>query len=118
MTLEGWIGWAAGIYEGEGCLSLGDHHYPFIAINNTDRDVLERFQSVVGAGNINGPYERHSKNHFANAKPVHQYRCYKHTEVERIMRMFQPYLCERRLAKALELGVLSSESQTILGVKQ
>jgi hypothetical protein len=53
------LGWAAGIYEGEGCFSMRwsmknnkGKRYPAISIVSTDRDVLEKFQAVVKAGSI------------------------------------------------------------------
>lgn len=55
--------WAAGLYEGEGSISLSTHKqgtkrykYPVIDVGSTDRDVLEEFARIVGAGRIYGPY--------------------------------------------------------------
>lgn len=53
---EAEIAWAAGLFEGEGCVSVfptgsgrsGVH----LILQSTDHDVLERFQEVVGVGTI------------------------------------------------------------------
>ena len=53
------IGWAAGLYEGEGTFHPNytkDGIYFRMAINMTNRGVLEKFQRIVGCGSITGPY--------------------------------------------------------------
>jgi hypothetical protein len=50
------LAWAAGFFDGEGCVSL-DKYAPRIHMPQIDRRVLERFQSaVMGLGSITGPY--------------------------------------------------------------
>ena len=49
------IQWAAGLFEGEGCVSgsrTKGHWYPRIQLAMTDLDTVERFRDVVGGGSI------------------------------------------------------------------
>lgn len=46
------IAWAAGIFEGEGSFYMSDKYQAQIKLAMTDRDVVERFSTVMGCGNI------------------------------------------------------------------
>lgn len=50
-----WLPWAAGLFEAEGCVSFGQS--PIMALVSTDRDVVDRFASIVG-GPVYGPYSQ------------------------------------------------------------
>jgi hypothetical protein len=46
--------WAAGLFEGEGCICCGPSGRPVVfSLTLTDRDVLYHFLEVVGVGAIN-----------------------------------------------------------------
>ena len=95
------IVWAAGLFEGEGCIDR-DHRNPNsrrIQIAMTDLDVMERFVDVVGYGKLNGPYSYKTR---PNNKHFWQYKIEKRTEVLRILKMFLPHFGKRRAAKAIE----------------
>lgn len=54
---SGLILWAAGYFEGEGCIYLeqrapNGRRYARLIVSSTDLDVLQHFQSVFGCGNI------------------------------------------------------------------
>lgn len=56
--------WLAGLFEGEGCISLAGTRVQ-LSIAMTDRDVVERFVSMVGYGKVtcrpgklNGEYKK------------------------------------------------------------
>jgi hypothetical protein len=56
--------WTAAILEGEGTFTPrrnGENVYPSVKMSSIDLDTLERLQSYVKRGNINGPYERGNK---------------------------------------------------------
>lgn len=59
--------WAAGFWDGEGCVSVTyvNHNRPRIVVQiaQTHREVLDRFQSALGYGNVLGPYPPRAKNH-------------------------------------------------------
>ncbi len=92
------VAWAAGLFEGEGCIT-GNIRYPkqrHLAIAMTDRDVMENFVKIVGYGNLKGPYNRPLR------KPYWNWFIAKRIEVVRIVNLFLPYLGERRGTKAIE----------------
>jgi hypothetical protein len=94
------IVWAAGLFEGEGCISTPARNnlkQRMVYIGMTDKDVMERFVSVVGYGNLNGP--KWAKN---STKPLWQWSVEKRSEVLRILKMFLPHLGIRRAEKAIE----------------
>ena len=94
------IVWAAGLFEGEGCISTparNNSQQRCIYIAMTDKDVMERFVSVVGYGNLNGPMWKAN-----STKPLWQWSIERRTEVLRILKMFLPHLGKRRADKAIE----------------
>jgi len=50
------IAWAAGLFEGEGYLSLSGGVRPYAGLNMTDEDVVRRFHEVIGVGSVTGPH--------------------------------------------------------------
>jgi hypothetical protein len=53
MTKKEQIAWAAGIFEGEGCIGYWEKSRVLRAsVVNTNMEVLTRFQEVVGVGSI------------------------------------------------------------------
>lgn len=68
MSKETELAWAAGFFDGEGTagcylhnkskLSVQDERYcARMTIGQSDPEVLIRFQSAVGVGNVRGPYK-------------------------------------------------------------
>ena len=96
------IEWAAGLFEGEGCISYkrnkNGRTYPKLYIKMTDRDVIEKFIEVVGYGSysIVPPQQSHHKESYA-------WETSKATEVRRIAAAMLPYLGLRRAYKALNI---------------
>ena len=95
------IAWAAGLFEGEGCIT-GNKNVPNlreIKIKMTDKDVMQRFVDIVGYGNLRGPYTQRNR---PSTKPFWVWAIGKRLEVVRILTMFLPYFGERRSEKAIE----------------
>jgi hypothetical protein len=97
------IAWAAGLFEGEGFMSVYQRQFgakvqPQIGLGMTDRDVVERFVAIVGCGSISVV-----KPGTGGHKPVHCWRLYEAVEVRRVVAMFLPLFGERRTARALAL---------------
>lgn len=100
------IAWAAGLFEGEGCIgiwwppsTIGHRKQPQIRlqVTMTDRDVIEEFCRIVQCGSVSREQNR---------KPPRK-NCWYWTignrvDVERLLRAFYPRLGERRRAKADE----------------
>lgn len=105
------IAWAAGLYEGEGCTWVSYRNTrsriptaSFVAglsITSTDLDVLTKFDSIIsGRGRINGPKNPGNRE---GTRPVYQWTTQSLAEVQRVLRLFQPFMGERRSAKAAEI---------------
>jgi hypothetical protein len=60
------LAWAAGFYDGEGCLGIFKNKRGLMLhmdIGQVDRAVLDRFQAAVELGNVAGPYLKKNPNH-------------------------------------------------------
>ena len=103
MNKETDVAWAAGLFEGEGCISNDKKKYRRLSINMTDEDVMKRFVRIVAYGNLKGPHlPRKSENPNGKYKPFWQWGVGKRSEVLRILKMFIPYFGKRRSQKAIE----------------
>lgn len=93
--------WAAGIYEGEGCIVpiVGTTGRMQVQLNvgSTDLDVLEKLLSVTGFGRITGPYLRDDR------KPKWCWRAHGWETAKTIFAAFEPHLCSRRTKRYLEV---------------
>lgn len=101
LASEADIAWAAGLFEGEGCI----RHAPGkrgvtrrLTLVSTDLDVLQRFVAIVGVGTIRVR---------ARPNPAHRiqyvWQVGKWREVAPTLQAFLPYLGERRTKKAQSL---------------
>lgn len=96
------IAWAAGLFEGEGCISIRPirgrtrRRSAQLVLTSTDHDVVIRFAAIVGAGRIVGPFSRPSR------KPAWRWQVESAVGVIRVLRLLNPYLCRRRREKATE----------------
>lgn len=107
MSRDADLGWAAGVIDGEGCISL----YPIMTktgkswvlrvnVTNTDSRMLVRLQEIFGLGTIHGSSARPNPNH----KPVfHWQACSK--KAERVLRLVLPHLIVKR--EQAEMGLQS-----------
>lgn len=94
------LAWAAGLFEGEGCLSIqkmGNRRVASAAIVHTDIDVLDRFHCIIGMGRIS---ERKTR---PRVKPQWTWRISKHMEVVTLIGLLRPWLGVRRTVRALEI---------------
>ena len=93
--------WAAGLFEGEGCIALkkpGLHGVlptVHLVMELTDRDVLERFCAVVACGKV-----RLRRTEAPNKKAVYSWSIGNRRDVDRLLRAFMPWLGKRRATKA------------------
>lgn len=98
------LAWAAGLFEGEGCIRVptikGTYKSLVLAVAITDKDVLEKFHSVVGGlGTIYGPYTAESS---LGKKPRWKWTAQRFEHSQAILAMFWPWLGERRKQRATE----------------
>ena len=87
--------WMTGIFEGEGCITMqGRGPRPLLQVKMTDKDVVQRFMDVAGAGQI---HEEERPPH----KLAYVWRTGKQDAVVNILERMLPFLGERRALKAL-----------------
>lgn len=89
--------WAAGLYEGEGCLSCRHTATVELKIKMTDLDVLQRFQSIFNIGSITQSASPSLQPHW---KPIWTFRVSNQAGVRKILSAITPYLGIRRGYKA------------------
>lgn len=105
------VAWAAGLFEGEGCWNAS-HSPPAYGrpkgrvliqarLGMTDRDVVERFAAIMRFGSVR---HHHSPAHRAKGhKPMTEWYTAGADRVREMVALFEPYMGERRLAKAREV---------------
>lgn len=100
MSSEIDIAWAAGLFEGEGCVLLkrGKRIHPHASMILTDLDVLTHFQHVVGCGAITTRRKAE-----AHHKDAWVWQVGSLDGVQRLADLFLPYLGQRRRAKFVEV---------------
>lgn len=97
------VAWAAGLFEGEGCISFYQRDYgskvqPQMRLGMTDRDVVERFAAIMGCGAIGMV-----KPGTGGSKAVFEWRIYEAEKVRELIALLLPFLGERRRARANEV---------------
>jgi hypothetical protein len=94
------IAWAAGLFEGEGCITMINDRLA-IALVNTDEEVIQRFDEVMGIGMLYGPYERSESNGYPR-KPLFRWVASTYDALDGLQ-LLSPWLSQRRLERAFEL---------------
>lgn len=108
------LAWAAGLFEGEGCISYKKgsrknspgYCLPRISLTSTDRDVIDRFCRVVGAGNVRDIKRKNAPSHW---KKAWRWEANGKSAVD-IMEAIYPLLGERRRARWGEVKDLMGEN--------
>lgn len=95
------LAWAAGFYEGEGCISSDKTLRPRIFIHQVGREPLDKFRDVVGCGMVRGPYGPPVGS--PNRQPIHSYELEGFTDVQALVAMIWSWLSERRQRQAVEI---------------
>jgi hypothetical protein len=97
------IAWVAGLFEGEGCISLqkspkGESWCQIVVrLVSTDRDVVEKFHCIVMVGTV-----RSSKPKIAHHKEQHTWSA-SGKEAEQVLSLLGPWLCSRRQERIAEV---------------
>lgn len=92
------IAWAAGLFEGEGSMSVRSNHGVNLYLGMTDEDTVRRFHSVMGAGQVYT--KRRARAHY---KILYAWHCDRSADVTRILNLFFPWFGERRRERAAEM---------------
>lgn len=86
--------WAAGFFEGEGCISKRSQRPAVrLAVVNKDLEMLHRFQAVVRCGKI----------YKSSTNGCWQWVSVRTEDVQRAMEMLWPWLSDRRRSTYLRL---------------
>lgn len=93
------IAWAAGLFEGEGCIRHAREKNGTqrrLTLVSTDLDVIEKFAAITGGG-------IRERSVTGNRQRAWVWQIDRWALVSKVLRSFYPHLCARRGAKALEL---------------
>jgi hypothetical protein len=79
--------WAAGFFDGEGYTGprrtkKGVYEYVHLGISQKDPEVLEKFKTIMGVGNI---YKMKNRE-------LHSYDVVKRADVDKVLKIMWPYL--------------------------
>jgi hypothetical protein len=94
------LAWAAGIFEGEGCVTEVNGRFALL-VSNTDQWVVRRFDSIIECGQVYGPY-RNSEADGHRRKPFWTWSAFEEDAFDAFQSM-SPWLSNRRLDRAFEL---------------
>ena len=97
------IEWAAGLFEGEGCISTSTTKYGKtrhgLYLGGKDKDVIEAFAAVMPYGNI---HKREAKRKDFHSD-IYMWQVFAKDKVRVCLDMLLPYLGDRRAHKALDV---------------
>jgi hypothetical protein len=106
------IAWAAGLFEGEGCVTVsvypnkvkGWHTRQKVELVTTDEDVIRKFAEIVGVGSVHGPRYREGRQ-----KPIWNWRSCRWDDIYYILDLFIDYLGQRRLDQFLKVITIRTD---------
>ena len=97
------IAWAAGLFEGEGCITGVNGRFT-VKVNNTDEWVILRLAEIMGFGFVYGPYHN-SETDGHRRKPFWVWTAFEEAALDTVQ-ILSPWLSPRRLGRAYELSGL------------
>ncbi len=96
------LAWASGFFDAEGCFSVCGRTGGLAGrITHTDRELLDRFQAVIGFGKVYGPYAPHRTSFGKRATYV--YTATGFEKVQAMLAMLWPNLGSAKRIKAMLL---------------
>jgi hypothetical protein len=105
------IAWVAGLIEGEGTFNIRKYKskkYITIKVVSTDFDVIEKLNSIIGCGRINGPYDRSTPR--KKKKPFLVWCLHEITPQIELMNAILPHMGKRRSERIKEcLGLINEK---------
>jgi len=106
-----WTAWAAGFFEGEGCITAASGAHSkrgniALSVSNSDLSMLERFRDVVGVGAI---YEQRAKT-TPGRRQMWAWNLWNQREVDQVCDRLWTFLSERRRTRIVELRYLRAEA--------
>ena len=101
ILTEAEVGWLAGLFEGEGCISMDKLGKARAQLCSTDRDVIEKFARIVRVGCIH-PQARKESRELPQRRPIWTWGVYEQGAVRYFIELLLPHLGERRSQRARE----------------
>jgi hypothetical protein len=101
-TREEEVAWAAGLFEGEGCIYERPGGGIGTRLTSTDEDIPLRFCEIVRGGKVYGPYRNTERDGYSR-KPFWVW-VGESVDALETLRLIFPWLGKRRRARARELG--------------
>lgn len=107
MATKSEIAWAAGLFEGEGCISMmhkGPYYYATAHLCSTDKDVVQRFFKIMSVGRVVPDHqrERHHKRQW-------RWLVTSRDDFNYAMNLLEPWLGKRRTERLKEVRRLRSK---------
>ena len=99
VATESEVAWAAGLFEGEGCVTQC-RGVVNARLKMTDEAVVKRFDDVVRYGNVFGPYN-YDYSDGIKRKPFWVWVAIEYDALD-VLELLWPWLSERRREQALE----------------
>ena len=95
--------WAAGLFEGEGCIEISGRQAQNVRlrVNMTDRDVIEKFAEIAGCGTVREVRAPSIVQH-QNWKQTWGWSISQGDECRRLLQLWLPHLGRRRGERARE----------------
>ena len=87
------IAWAAGLFEGEGCISDSGVNTVALHLGMSDRDIVDRFHGIVKVGSV-------TTTTAGRKRPLYYWSVANSTDVIAVLDMLQPYFGVRRTERA------------------
>lgn len=100
MHTELQTAWAAGLFEGEGCIGQSSYrtHRAVLSLGMTDEDTVRAFARIVGGGHIRVARWGHLNR---GEKPIYEWRASSMSDTNDVLVRLYPYLYARRSMRAL-----------------
>jgi hypothetical protein len=96
------LAWFAGLFEGEGCISIDKRSTVNLRIGMTDRDVIEKIHRIFPCNGISIKQQQSRLPSGNLPKPVYHWNACASEQVRTILELLLPWLGERRATRARE----------------
>jgi hypothetical protein len=100
------IAWAAGLFDGEGTITLSDDAL-YVRMRNTDPELVERFHDIIGVGAVYGPYTRRARDGIRR-KPVWDWVAREEDGLDALAMMWSWLSARRRGQAHATTGIVST----------
>jgi hypothetical protein len=100
------IAWAAGLFDGEGSITLSGRCL-HVRLRNTDLELVERFHAIIGIGTVYGPYSRQPQDGLRR-KPVWDWVAREEDALDALALMWSWLSARRRDQAHAATGIVST----------